>query len=538
MAEQPQLKASKGRKNSRTGCAVCRVRHIKCGEEKPSCLRCQAAKWVCEYSEPVAPERRSSPPIAAGQPSLEIYQLTNKVSDNIEEQRSHHYFQLCMSQDVFNGNPSDTWYDLVLRSGQTVPAVRHAVFAIGFLLRASSKPVIAQSSSGASDGITEGLERAALVHYTRAMAMLTAEPTGSQASETAALIICPLFIWIEMLNKRLGVALHHLKGGLAILESQQPKPNREVASCLRDLYARLHAQARLYGSPDSDFNAPGIDRRSGDQLVASPTTSFATVTAARVCLDRISEALYLEVRRFHVSSGTSKIDRSDVSSPAKETRLIVEGLQTNLEEWDSRFVALTRGASARRGQTLAEAMLKLHRLNLEVFIAGVLSDNEMVYDMYAATFECMLSLADQILGTGRDTGLAMLPLDPGVIAPLAVIALKCRDTVLRRRAMSLLALAPEQECMWRRDSVIAFGNWKLSKEEGQQSENAVQLVGNLRAKPAPVSEGMRTHSEKGSVCMVGGRPVTVVRFKVGGGGSLAFKSEIRMNLPVDMGDIL
>ncbi|KAK5713907.1 hypothetical protein LTR17_017334 [Elasticomyces elasticus] len=476
--------------------------------------------------------------IAPGQPSLGIYQLTNKVSDNVEEQRSHHYFQLCMSQDVFNGISSDTWYDLVLRSGQTVPAVRHAVFAIGFLLRASSKTMIAESSSGASDGITKGLERASLVHYTRAIAMLTAEPTGSQASETAALIICPLFIWIEMLNKRLGVALHHLKGGLAILESQQPTPNHGVASCLRDLYARLHAQARLYGSPDSDFNASGIDRRSSDQLIASPTTSFATIAVARVCLDRISEALYLEVRRFHVSSGTSKIDGSDVSSPAKETRLIVEGLRTNLEEWDSRFVALTGSALARRGQTLAEATLKLQRLNLEVFIAGVLSSDEMVYDMYAATFEGMLSLADQILGTGRDTSLAMLPLDPGVIAPLAVVALKCRDTVLRRRAMSLLALAPEQECMWRRDSVIAFANWKLSKEEGQRSEDAIKLVGNLRAKPAPVSEGMRTHSEKGSVCMVGGRPVTVVHFKVGGGGPSAFKSEIRMNLPVDMGDIL
>ncbi|KAK4889506.1 hypothetical protein LTR27_011681 [Elasticomyces elasticus] len=356
-----------------------------------------------------------------------------------------------------------------------------------------------------------------------------------------------------MLNKRLGVALHHLKGGLAILESQQPTPNHEVASCLRDLYARLHAQARLYGSPNSDFNASGIDRRSSDQLVASPTTSIATIAVARVCLDRISEALYLEVRRFHISSGTSKIDGSDVSSPAKDTRLIVEGLRTSLEEWDSRFAALTGGASARRGQTLAEAMLKLQCLNLEVFIAGVLSSDEMlvdsaalgqrclaarVYDMYAATFERMLSLADQLLRTGRDTSLAMLPLDPGVIAPLAVVALKCRDTVLRRRAMSLLALAPEQECMWRRDSVIAFANWKLSKEEGQRSEDAVQLVGNLRAKPAPVSEGMRTHSEKGSVCMVGGRPVTVVHFKVGGGGPLAFKSEIRMNLPVDMGDIL
>ncbi|CEL09787.1 hypothetical protein ASPCAL12916 [Aspergillus calidoustus] len=35
---------------SRRGCKACKTRKIKCGEEKPSCRRCLAAKYKCEYA--------------------------------------------------------------------------------------------------------------------------------------------------------------------------------------------------------------------------------------------------------------------------------------------------------------------------------------------------------------------------------------------------------------------------------------------------------------------------------------------------------
>src|SRR5208282_1368636 len=32
---------------TRTGCQTCRDRKVKCGEEKPSCLKCQRTNLVC-----------------------------------------------------------------------------------------------------------------------------------------------------------------------------------------------------------------------------------------------------------------------------------------------------------------------------------------------------------------------------------------------------------------------------------------------------------------------------------------------------------
>ncbi|KAK1811006.1 hypothetical protein LTR12_014629 [Friedmanniomyces endolithicus] len=169
-------------------------------------------------------------------------------------------------------------------------------------------------------------------------------------------------------------------------------------------------------------------------------------------------------------------------------------------------------------------------------IEGVLCKSEMAYDQHTATFERMLSLAERILRTNRPSGLAVLPLDSGVIAPLFMIALKCRDVVVRWKAVTLLELAPEQECMWRRDDVMAFARWKLRKEGHDDPP-----TGNRRhSKAVPLVEAARSHSERGSTQLVGGKAVMVLHFKVGesaANGSSAFESEIT-DLSADMGDIL
>ncbi|GKU15555.1 unnamed protein product, partial [Fusarium langsethiae] len=36
---------------ARTGCLTCKKRHKKCGEEKPTCLRCKAGGYVCDGYE-------------------------------------------------------------------------------------------------------------------------------------------------------------------------------------------------------------------------------------------------------------------------------------------------------------------------------------------------------------------------------------------------------------------------------------------------------------------------------------------------------
>ena len=47
-------------KRTRTGCATCRKRRVKCDEAKPICNRCRTANYTCEgYA---APRRAGTPP--------------------------------------------------------------------------------------------------------------------------------------------------------------------------------------------------------------------------------------------------------------------------------------------------------------------------------------------------------------------------------------------------------------------------------------------------------------------------------------------
>ena len=48
VSQQPQRKR-KSHQKSRTGCVICRLRRVKCGEEKPVCRQCEASYISCNY---------------------------------------------------------------------------------------------------------------------------------------------------------------------------------------------------------------------------------------------------------------------------------------------------------------------------------------------------------------------------------------------------------------------------------------------------------------------------------------------------------
>ncbi len=427
----------------------------------------------------------------------------------------------------------------MLQASRSIPVVQHAVFALGFLLQAREEDARARLLTCATTShVSEDLMQSSLLQYTKAMSLLSSETSCSQASQQSALIVCPLFMWIEILNRRLDAALQHLKGGLSILNSFNSAPTEpKIASSLRDMYTRLHAQARLHGSPTSEFNTQAMNVRVGGPGTLSGP--FADLAEARRYLDGIAEALYLEVRNIHTSTGNSKVLGSgSAEMVGEDDSSLVEMLRLSLTKWHARFVTLTNDSTSGRPShtSSAEAMLLLQHLSLNMIIEGVLCKSEMAYDQHTATFECILSLAERILSKNRPSGLAVLPLDSGVIAPLFMIALKCRDIVVRWKAVALLELAPEQECMWRREDVIAFAKWKLRKEGHDDPPTS----DGLQSKTVPLVEAARSHSERGSTQLVGGKAVMVLHFKVGesaADGSSAFESEIT-DLSADMGDIL
>ncbi|KAK3070242.1 37S ribosomal protein S22 [Teratosphaeriaceae sp. CCFEE 6253] len=499
------------RKYTRAGCVVCKTRHLKCDERRPICGQCQSAKWECGYGAAGPNDGHSPGPASPGVvQTLSNYRPTHVISSDVAEQRSFHYFHLCVDQETLHGMGSGSWHDVMLQAGRSVQAVQHCIFALGFLLQSRTSGGTGSLSTAVLAGGVEDLTRASLLQYTKAVTSLSTTLASDHASEQGTLVACLLFIWFEMLQGNLDAALMHLKGGLDIFMSLSRR-SRGVPGCTGARHRRSMRQYMPRRAPLGVKVAFGV---------------LGNVAQARQCLGAVQEAFYVQVRKLKVATGNSKAYRTSDRAPGTEDPWTnINELRVRLLKWQGAFTAMLDRTAAQRTpqQATAATMLELQYLHLTMMIAGVLCSSEMDYDQHTAVFARMLRLAGSLIQPAQ--AFTLLPLEAGVIPPLFMVALKCRHAALRHTAIALLERAPEQECMWRRDDLPAFARWKLRKE--------AQSVG-------PAGMGPRIHCEGGGEEVIDGKPVTILRYMRGGGSAdraAVVESEI-VDLAASMGDIL
>ncbi|KAH6687224.1 hypothetical protein F5X68DRAFT_231702 [Plectosphaerella plurivora] len=151
----------------------------------------------------------------------------------------------------------------------------------------------------------------------------------------------------------------------------------------------------------------------------------------------------------------------------------------------------------------------------------------MIYDRYDSYFDQILTLAEQLIRNSQQMG-RIIFFDMGVMAPLFYVVLKCRNLALRRKALSLLRLAPCREGMWYRQDTIEYAEWKIGTEErgrGQLSE----------AEALP--QKARVYNEHMTGVMTEGRQKTVVSFQWDGPDGVEYGQDIT-DLSTRMGQLI
>lgn len=131
----------------------------------------------------------------------------------------------------------------------------------------------------------------------------------------------------------------------------------------------------------------------------------------------------------------------------------------------------------------AAVVLKAHHLVAEILSNVHLSMGEIEWDKFQDRFQAIVDLAAASLdgsqrsdasvidATWSTSGVfvssanATLSFSLGIIDPLYEVVARCRDPVLRRRAMELLATQPRQECMWSSWSAWKVGKFLMRLEE-------------------------------------------------------------------------
>lgn len=124
---------------SRSGCATCRRRKIKCGEERPECQRCMYSGWRCpgyqkrsgQSSSAVSEGdilesvRTDSQEGLAGKLLVSRYALPFKIPGSKDERRALHYFNVFAAANMTGVVPNDFWSRIILQRCQHAAPLRH-----------------------------------------------------------------------------------------------------------------------------------------------------------------------------------------------------------------------------------------------------------------------------------------------------------------------------------------------------------------------------------------------------------------------------
>jgi hypothetical protein len=370
---------------------------------------------------------------------------------------------------------SDFWDTLVLQISHSEPAVKHAVLALSALHRGWETD---------HQGFVQ--DKTALIQYSKAVGhaskLLTqareqAYSTSGQPMDKEAvdrvLVACILFICYENLVGNYASAQMHLRNGMSILMGNRRKaleagisPQKYVEDDVVNLFSRFDFQAMTF----SDAAAPYrylLSELDGLDLHQLPTKFTSLSEAGYYLFDTIR--YIFRIGEFVYQPGYG--NPAHTHPQAKE----------NLDSWATTFEEFLYGLSGheKTRQRNAISLLKIYQITAGYVITAGFTGYETEYDKYMSKFEELLSLIESLnvggysslkenassssseastpepppRGPTRDRRQKFFSLECGMTIPLFYMAIKCRDPVLRRKAIAILGARDRREGLW--DSIGA-----------------------------------------------------------------------------------
>ncbi|RAK95524.1 Zn(II)2Cys6 transcription factor domain-containing protein [Aspergillus ibericus CBS 121593] len=419
------------RPKTRTGCLTCKYeRRIKCGEEQPACLRCTSTGRQCEgYRDPAAPSP-CLPARSNGSPRPLIPRPLNPFHPFAcdQEHRSFQFFLERTVPQLAGDFECAFWGRLLLQSVHHEPVIRHATVALGSLHeRFESDAAPFRSVHGSF----------ALRQYLRAMRCLMATPPSQPMD--VCLISCILFGCFEAMRDHYGPAITHITSGLKILSELRTHPSSCTAlSVGRTPYIPMDILCGLF-----------------------------TRLQGQIIVTRHTELLYQSTPTEPPPTETTPA--IDPAIILRDTALIL------LARWSTALDTFLheRTTTLTPRERRAAAVLQLRKIDCVVALdilqaAGEAAAGHRVqWDKYCPFFEQMVVLGESIITSAPMPPKKTFSLDLSIIAAIFNVAVRCRDPLIRRRAVGVLRASAIQEGVWNSVVVAAIAEkWIEIEEEG------------------------------------------------------------------------
>jgi hypothetical protein len=300
--EIPKTKRSAPK--TRTGCVTCKKRRVKCGEEKPHCLRCRKAGRICDgYQVPKAwlfepcsssvisilsieSSDRSSGGKSVSDPSTPTSTAQSRQSTRLRlpphiqpsfgaqaETQALQYYIERTSNIASKWESGSFWCQRLPQLSWSHQALKHCLLALASV----------SSARFNQDGLAPILGNP-LVPYCRAINLLSTgiAPVGD-TSNLQLMLAASCALWtFEILRGRRDTALIHLNAGTSLHKQLNARHDADP-SLLQEIQRELHALSKVAQTQVNFFEA--VDEFDLLCYGHSDSEHIKKVTCAPNCTD-------------------------------------------------------------------------------------------------------------------------------------------------------------------------------------------------------------------------------------------------------------
>ena len=412
--------------------------------------------------------------------------ITQGLSSNIDgdelERRGFHFFCQRTAREISGYLPSEFWDTLLLQASHTDPAILHAVIALGSLHEIYEK----HASRCLENGEALDKRQFALQQSNKAIQHLSTKLAMAPPSGEVILICCLLFICLETFQGNYQAAITHLNSGLRILGSlihpdQNPALPPEMASYhdrtfvenkLTPLFIQLDLQASTYLNTrpiNYKLIAKDLDAVAGPPI---PDAFTSLADAQKSLNDQLHFMLHYEHEAWqHLAAAKDETTNEIPEDLLNEALAAQADHRAQLERWLQTLNAFLTDYSIRLGskELRGAVILKIHHITCKILLEATGYDHETGFDDLIHEFDRIVALAETlsripsaIPSAGTKPAYSF---DMGILPPLYYTAVRCRDPVIRRKALALLSASPRREGVWDSLVLAAIVRWVIGEEE-------------------------------------------------------------------------
>ncbi|KAK0295925.1 hypothetical protein LTR91_011274 [Friedmanniomyces endolithicus] len=435
-ASLPRHKAFARR--SMSGCYVCRIRHLKCDERKPACLRCLNSAWECQSPGQRADSRRSESLVArATTPSSLQWRADSNLS--FAEDRALHYFTQHVASDLFGFLVSDFWTYTVSQRCYSTPLVRSAVLALSST-HIDFTIILPPPEHFATSGPVHGIESLQLYHA--AIADLRVYLSQTQTpSRTDVLISCAALICCDLLRGEQTRATQHVDHGAAVVRAwQQGSIDSQYDEEVVKVFYALDLHATSYDG--TRLPALGLCPEDGGKVAEIPA-KFSSLREAQRHLVLLQNAAFVHLNHVapYKMQPSSTVPRH-LLSRRRAMRASFQGWSIAMTGFEEQRQQGTHTVGLVDSKEQAALLaLKIQHQAFRVLLDESIREGEYFQD-FVDDGDQILQWAEQAL-TALQTLAApsRLPfsIDLGLSTPLYLLVEKTSDAPIRQRGITLLA---------------------------------------------------------------------------------------------------